>query len=223
MTPQTTTITTPFMFNVSVNCYLITSGDGYILIDTGMTRKRQVIENELERAGCQPGDLKLIIITHGDFDHSGNAAYLREKYGAPIAMHPDDAGMVENGDMTWNRNKPNFVIRTIFSLLFNLKEADRFIPDISIEEGDQLSEFGIQAQVISIPGHSRGSIGILTSADDLFCGDLFGNLKQPELWSIIDEAPAAHASIEKLGGYTIKTVYPGHGEPFPMDALIQPD
>ena len=138
-------------------------------------------------------------------------------------MHPDDAGMVENGDMTWNRNKPNFVIRTIFSLLFNLKEADRFIPDISIEEGDQLSEFGIQAQVISIPGHSRGSIGILTSAHELFCGDLFGNLKQPELWSIIDEAPAAHASIEKLGGYTIKTVYPGHGEPFPMDALIQPD
>ena len=223
MTAAITTITTPFMFKVSVNCYLVTSGAGFTLIDTGMTSKRGTIENELEHAGLQPGDLKLIIITHGDFDHSGNAAYLREKFGAPIAMHPDDAGMVEHGDMTWNRHKPNIIIRTIFSLLFKLKEADRFKPDISIEEGAQLSEHGLQAEVISIPGHSRGSIGILTSSGDLFCGDLFGNLDQPELWSIIDDSPAAHTSVEKLGSYPIKTVYPGHGEPFPMDSLVPPD
>ena len=223
MTTQITTITTPFMFNVSVNCYLLKSGDGYTLIDTGMSSKRGAIEKELESASCQPGDLKLILLTHGDFDHSGNAAYLRKKFGAQIAMHPDDSGMVEHGDMTWNRNKPNILIRTIFNLLFKLKEADRFEPDIYLNDGDDLSEYGLQARVLSIPGHSRGSISILTADGGLFCGDLLGNVDQPELWSIIDDAPAAHASVEKLGGCPIKTVYPGHGEPFPMDALTLPE
>jgi len=52
-----------------VNCYLVKTGDGFILIDTGVPSKRVDIEKELVRAGCKPGDLKLIVLTHGDFDH----------------------------------------------------------------------------------------------------------------------------------------------------------
>ena len=81
------TLTTPFVFNVSVNCYLVRTSDGFILIDTGRTNKRGVIEKELEKAGCQPENLALIVLTHGDFDHCGNAAYLRKKFGTQIAMH----------------------------------------------------------------------------------------------------------------------------------------
>jgi len=62
-----------------VNCYLIETDTGYILIDTGGSNKRTDLEKELESAGCQPGNLKLIVLTHGDFDHTGNAAYLRKK------------------------------------------------------------------------------------------------------------------------------------------------
>jgi hydroxyacylglutathione hydrolase len=83
----------------SVNCYLIETETGYILIDTGGSNKRTDLEKELESAGCQPGYLKLIVLTHGDFDHTGNAAYLRKKFGTTIAMHDDDSGMVERGDM----------------------------------------------------------------------------------------------------------------------------
>ena len=79
----------------TVNCYVVDSGAGLVLIDTGSPNGRAVLVAELVRAGCRPGDLKLIVLTHGDFDHAGNAAYLREKYGAPIAMHRDDAGMAE--------------------------------------------------------------------------------------------------------------------------------
>jgi len=60
-----------------VNCYLIKSDTGYILIDTGFSTKRTDLEKKLESAGCQPGNLKLIVITHGDFDHIGNCTYLR--------------------------------------------------------------------------------------------------------------------------------------------------
>jgi glyoxylase-like metal-dependent hydrolase (beta-lactamase superfamily II) len=80
----------------SVNCYLIETGDGFVLIDTGSSNNREALVKELEGAGCKPGRLKLILLTHGDFDHSGNAAYLRSQFEV-VAMGAEDAGMVERG------------------------------------------------------------------------------------------------------------------------------
>jgi glyoxylase-like metal-dependent hydrolase (beta-lactamase superfamily II) len=221
MTLEINILTTPFVFNVSVNCYLVRTGDGFILIDTGRTNKRGAIEKELESAGCQPGNLTLIVLTHGDFDHCGNAAYLRKKFGTQIAMHKDDSGMVERGDMLWNRNKQNILIRTIFKLFFRLSKSDRFKPDLYIDEGYDFSGYGFAAKVLDIPGHSQGSIGILTASGDLFCGDLLANIAKPEIWSIIDDSVAAHASVEKLKRLQINTVYPGHGQPFPMELFMK--
>jgi len=58
----------------TVNCHLIETDTGYILIDTGCSNKRTELEKELESAGCKPDNLKLIVLTHGDFDHTCNAA-----------------------------------------------------------------------------------------------------------------------------------------------------
>ena len=204
----------------SVNCYLIETDAGYVLIDTGGSNRRAQLEKELESAGCQPGSLKLIILTHGDFDHAGNAAYLREKFGARIAMHYDDSGMVERGDMFWNRKKPNILIRNTIRNLSGFGKSERFTPDLYIDEGYDLSEYRFDARVLHIPGHSRGSLGILTAGGDLFCGDLFDNTKKPALNSIMDDPATANASLEKLKKLNIRTVYPGHGKPLPMGAFI---
>jgi hydroxyacylglutathione hydrolase len=203
-----------------VNCYLIETDTGCILIDTGCSNKRNNIENELEGAGCKPGNLKLIVLTHGDFDHTGNAAYLREKYGTKIAMHYGDSGMVERGNMFWNRKKPNIIIRMMTPILFGFGKSKRFDPDLCIEEGYDLSEYGFDATVIYIPGHSKGSIGILTAGGDLFCGDLLTNVDRPGLNSIMDDSEEANTSVEKLMKFRISTVYPGHGKQFPMNVFI---
>ena len=140
---------------------------------------RDELEGVLARAGCQPGDLELIVITHGDFDHTGNAAYLAKTFGAKIAMHPDDAGMAERGDMFWNRQSGGDLIRTLaplFSTLFGFGRSQRFAPDLAIEEGYDLSAHGCDARVLSLSGHSKGSIGILAADGDLFCGDLLANV-----------------------------------------------
>ncbi|MDH5481449.1 MAG: MBL fold metallo-hydrolase [Candidatus Bathyarchaeota archaeon] len=221
MTLEINTIAMPFVFNVSVNCYLVRTSHGFILIDAGRTNKRGTIEKELVSVGCLPGNLKLIVLTHGDFDHCGNAGYLRQKFGIEIAMHKDDSGMVERGDMLWNRNKQNILIRIIFRLFFRLSKSDRFKPDLYIDEGYDFSGYGFDAKVLNIPGHSKGSIGILTASGDLFCGDLLANVAKPEVWSIIDDKVAAHNSIEKLKRLQINTVYPGHGQPFPMELFIK--
>jgi len=180
-----------------------------------------VIEKELESAGCYPGNLKLIVLTHGDFDHCGNAAYLCKKFGSQIAMHKDDSGMVEYGDMLRNRSKHNILIRILFKLFFRLSRPARFTPDFYIDEGYDFSEYGFNAKVLEIPGHSKGSIGILTTSGELFCGDLLANVGKPDIWSIIDDSDAAHTSIEKLKSLQINIVYPGHGQPFPMELFMK--
>jgi hydroxyacylglutathione hydrolase len=203
----------------TVNCYLVETDSGFVLIDTGSSNRRAELEKELIGAGCKPGDLRLIVLTHGDFDHTGNVAYLRAKFGAKIAMHRDDLGMAERGDMFWNRTSGNAFLRFLSPILFRFSKAHRFQPDLCLEEGDDLTEYGFEAQVLSIPGHSKGSIGILTAGGDLFCGDLLENAKEPATNSIMDDAAACDASLEKLRGFEIKTVYPGHGKSFAIDAF----
>ncbi len=210
----------PFRLGL-VNCYLVRTAGGFILIDTGNYGARLSLEAELDRAGCKPGSLRLIGITHGDFDHIGNAAYLRGKFMTPIAMHAGDVGMAERGNMFWNRKKSNIPFKVLAPVLFRFNKSDRFTPDRIVGEGDELSEYGFEAKVLSIPGHSKGSIGILTAAGDLFCGDLLTNPAEPVLNAIMDDAAAANGSVDKLRSYPINMVYPGHGDPFPMKAFLE--
>jgi len=204
-----------------VNCYLIQASAGQFLIDTGGSNARKELLRELKNIGLMPGSLKLIILTHGDFDHIGNAAYLRSAFGARMAMHRDDAGMAERGDMFFNRKKPNILIRALLPLLTGFGTSERFRPDLLLDDGYDLSQLGLETRIISIPGHSKGSIGILTASGELFCGDLFENTKEPALNSLIDDPTAANASVANLKGLKIKTVYPGHGRPFEMELLTK--
>jgi hydroxyacylglutathione hydrolase len=218
--PEIKTITLALPFGLgSVNCYLIKTEAGYILIDTGSSNQRAALEQELINADCQPGNLKLIVLTHGDFDHTGNAAYLRQKFNTPLAMHPDDFGMIKRGDMFVSRSKANPIFKAIAPVMFRFGKAKRVTPDLKITEGCDLADYGLDAQVISLPGHSRGSIGLLVSDGDLFVGDLLENTKQPALNSIMDDRVAAQASLEKLKHLNVKIVYPGHGQPFAFDQI----
>ena len=123
--------------------------------------------------------------------------------------------------MFWNRKTSNPFIKIIAPTLFRFRKSDRFEPDLYVEDGYILSEFGFDATVITIPGHSRGSIGILTASGKLLCGDLFDNADKPVLNSIMDDLEAANASVGKLRGLAVNTVYPGHGKPFPIEQFMK--
>ena len=195
------------------NCYLLKTDKGFVLIDTGRKSKRSTLEKELVNEYCKPGNLDLIILTHGDFDHTGNCAYLREKYDTKIAMHQYDVGMVEYGDMFWNRQTGNIIIKKLVNLFFKIR---KFKPDFHLDENSDLSKYGINAKVLYLPGHSKGSIGILTTDKNLFCGDLFTNQKKPKPNSLVDNLNEFNKSIDKVKSLDINTVYPGHGQPFQM-------
>lgn len=92
---------------------------------------------------------------------------------------------------------------------------DTFEPDVYVEDGQGLTDYGLGATVLHLPGHTRGSIGVLTAGADLFCGDLLDSMGKPGLQFFIDDVAAAQASLERLRGLDVRTVYPGHGKPFP--------
>jgi glyoxylase-like metal-dependent hydrolase (beta-lactamase superfamily II) len=199
----------------------VKTDSGYFLIDTGMTNARSQLTSALEHFCAQPGDLKLILLTHGDFDHTGNARYIRVKFQSRIAMHMGDAGMLENGDMFWNRKLNNRLLKKLMPVFIRFGEKEQCSPDLFLEDGASLVEYGLDARVLNTPGHSSGSICILTSAGDLFCGDLFTNSPgKPSLNSMMYDKPAGDASYERLKTFSIKMVYPGHGAPFRWDELI---
>jgi len=210
------------------NCYLVETDSSQILVDTGFPFQRSRLEEELERKGCTPGNLKLIVITHGDIDHTGNCAYLREKYDVGIAMHKGDTEMCMKDGMTRDRGEipadfplPLMVLWLTKGLLtFALgqvrwrKPFDRFEPDLLLEEGQSLAEYGFDAKILYTPGHSIGSISVLTGGGDLICGDMFSNA-----WGRILQS-TDKAGLERLKDLGVETFYPGHGSPFLIERLL---
>jgi len=224
MTREITTIELKLPFKTgSVNCYLVETDTGFILIDTGSPSNSSELESTLSEFGCNSGNLHLILLTHGDFDHSGNAASLRKKFNTKITMHAEDSPMVERGDMFLTRKKGNLMQSWIVKTMFGFGKSQRFSPDLEITDGFSLTEYGLKAEVIHIPGHSKGSTGILMADGTLICGDLFestGGSDNPKLNSLMDDLEAANRSIDKLKNLKVDTVYPGHGQPFTMESFL---
>ena len=101
-----------------------------------------------------------------------------------------------------------------------LKKEDRFVPDIILENNQILVEYGLTAKIITLPGHSKGSVGVLTEDGHFFCGDILENLEKPEQTSLVSDKEAMEQSMEKIETLEFKYVYPGHGKPFEKQSTL---
>jgi glyoxylase-like metal-dependent hydrolase (beta-lactamase superfamily II) len=209
------------------NCYLVAAGGGFVLVDTGYPTERVALLEALQAAGCGPDDLRLVILTHGDIDHAGNCAYLQQVYGVPVAMHPADAGLVEEGIQS-KKECRSLLIRVVLGLaaLFHrgvsMEDFARFKPDILVDDGLALSEWGLDARAIHAPGHTKGSICVLTADGALFSGDTLMNARKRFIisgWA--EDHEELGSSIELLMTLPVDTVYPGHLTPFLMEDFLR--
>jgi len=201
-----------------VNCYLAKAGDGFVLFDTGIGSLRGKLLGELAAAGCTRDNLRLIVLTHGDIDHAGNCAFFQREYGCPVAMHAGDRAMVEKGDLGADREVRSAFMRAMQGLLklFGVygKMAsgfETFTADLFLEEGQSLGEYGLEAMVAHIPGHTEGSLAALFASGECVSGDTL--LKGKPAYLVADGA-ALRQSVERLAHSGVSKVYPGHGKPF---------
>ena len=175
-----------------VNAFLVKLRQGFILIDTGLPGQWSMLESELKSAGCSPGKLKLVICTHGDHDHTGNCKKLQEKYKTKIAMHKTDYDIIKSGKIVKRHIKSLgfrimfFFARLIRKLIGRKPVLNMFKIDLFLKDGQSLKGFGFDAKVMHVPGHTTGSIAILTKENDFFAGDTFVNNKRPDSARIIE-------------------------------------
>jgi len=201
-------------------------GEGVILIDGGDPHKVTKLQEGIEKASIKPEEIRLIVLTHGHWDHIGSVKDIKDLTGARVLMHQKDMHFL---DETHPSQPPGFTLWGMVIIAF-LKLYSRFIRipafEVDIVVGDEdfsLVEYGIPGKVVYTPGHSWGSVSVLLESGEAFVGDLAMNMLPmrltPGLPPFGDDTQIVKKSWQKLLDMGIKTVYPAHGEPFPVEIM----
>jgi len=207
------------------HCYLL-QGDGIIMIDGGAPNQAKCFLKALERLSIQPRDLRLLVLTHGHWDHIGSAKAIKEITGAPIAMHWQEKEWLEKslkmappGVSLWGHIFVNLM--AIFMPLVHVPATDVNI--VLSDTEVSLAEYGIPGKIIYTPGHSMGSVSILLESGDALVGDLAMNgfplRLTPGLPILAENMQKVRESWKVLLDQGAKTIYPAHGKPFSSDII----
>lgn len=201
-----------------VNAFIV-KGERTIIIDTGMPGFGGKILAKMEEQGIKPGDVSLILITHGHHDHYGSAAFLKEKTGAPVAIHKNDAQALRTAV-----NPPFYPVGATGRIMAAMagmmkpRDAKGLEPDILIEEEMDLAKFGIEGKVIPTPGHTAGCVTVLLAGGCALQGDMiFGGMLRkhsPQFPYFCQDKKQLLKSIQLILDKNPKIIYAGHGGPF---------
>ena len=206
-----------------VAVYLVDSPEGVTVIDAGLAGQWKELTAELAAMGRSLGDIRGVVLTHGDSDHIGFAVRLRREHGVPVFVHAADAARARGEESTkpeWGGMKLGATTRFLwYALTRNGLRTTPVTEVVSVSDGDVLDLPGAP-HVISMPGHSPGSIAIhVPSVDAVFVGDalttrhVLTGATGPQPAPFTDDPAEALASLRRLEGLGATWVLPGHGAP----------
>jgi hydroxyacylglutathione hydrolase len=213
-------IPVPSMF---VNAFIV-RGAKTVIVDTGIPGYDENILKVMELNGIKPGDISLILITHGHHDHYGSAFALKQKTGAQLAIHRADSEALKTGV------NPKLIpigakgaIMKSLSGLMKLPEIKGMDADVLIEGEMDLSPYGLAGKVVPTPGHTPGSVSIFLNGGCALIGDLiFGGFvrqRAPGFPYFGYDSQEILRSMQKLLDFNPKIIYAGHGGPFTARAV----
>ena len=166
------------------NCYILhqEGNRDCVVIDPGY--EPEIILSYLSEKGLT---LQAILLTHGHFDHVGAVRELAAQTDCRVYLNPKDLSMPP------------------------MLTAGPLYYTNTYGEGDQLDIAGISFRVLETPGHTPGSVCLITennifSGDTLFCGSC-GRTDLPG-----GDYRAMKESLKRLAALREDyNVYPGHG------------
>ena len=220
----------PILIRLGITCvYLIPGPAGYLLIDAGLRGKTPVFRRALSRHGIAPRQIRLILVTHVHYDHVGSLKAIRSHCACPVLVHRAEATNLARGRMALppgTRPLPRALIalaRRHPRLAQGLLRFDPVVPDQIIEGPLDLSPYGFDARVLPTPGHTPGSLSVVTASGLAFVGDLAVNYlpggRGPFYPPFGDSLDTIRKSWCVLGAMGVTRIYPAHGQPFAIHKL----
>ena len=207
------------------SCYLIKE-DGIIMVDSCTPKQGKKFLKWLKDLSINPGDISLLLLTHGHIDHIGSASEFKKLTGCKVAINHREKDWVEKalksvppGVNLWGK-----VCAALGSVLITFIKLPGTPVDLALEDEDHsLEPYGIHGRVIHTPGHTSGSMSLLLDTGDAFVGDLAVNGLPmrigPGMPEVAENTDAVKESWRLLLSNGAKQIYPTHGKHFSADVL----
>ncbi|MBS1806549.1 MAG: subclass B3 metallo-beta-lactamase [Acidobacteria bacterium] len=126
--------------------YLIVTPQGNILINSNLESSPPQIKKAIESLGFKYSDTKILLISHGHFDHCAGSEQIKRETGAKYEVMQQDVPVVESGgrnDFHYSHDK---------SMWFPQTKVDRVLHD-----GDTVSLGGVTLTAHLTAGHTKGT------------------------------------------------------------------
>jgi glyoxylase-like metal-dependent hydrolase (beta-lactamase superfamily II) len=197
----------PMDFGMS-KAYLVETDEGLLLVDAGPALAARRILNQIEALGYRHEDLKRIVITHADADHTGGLAKIQQAAGAPVAASQVAADAMALGKSSRPLNLPGWLRWLLRPLLrYTPVKADRIL------SGGEVLPGGLV--VLDTAGHTPGHCSFFQpEAKVLFSGDSVlphGESLDPSRGAFCWDEARAQEAFERQLALDPDHVYSGHG------------
>lgn len=213
--------------HANVNCYLLTDGDDWTLVDAGLPKTWNVLGKALAALGLSMDGLRGVVLTHAHFDHVGFARKLTGESTAPIFVHPEDRYLAAHPYHYLRERSPLryplFYPRGIPALTAMALAGALAVKGVETSEelrpGTVLDLPG-SPEVLFTPGHTFGHCALhlaarktVLSGDALVTFDPYKGARGPQVvaGAATADSPQALASLAAIAATGADTILPGHG------------
>ena len=214
--------------NRVVNNYLVSTDDGYILIDTGYPNSFGRFQKKLHAAGIKPEEIKYVFLTHAHDDHAGFLNEVLDFTDAKVILHPKAIEGLKRGQNSFEGGCSGRIAYAFCLLLKLFGKGEHRYPSIRDEhlirlitlDSEEFQRLGFKYPVIETPGHTVDHISLVIG-DIMFCGDAamngFPSIRRVIIW--IENIEKYKRSWKKILDISPLMLYPAHGKPFKTSDL----
>jgi glyoxylase-like metal-dependent hydrolase (beta-lactamase superfamily II) len=206
----------------TMNVYLLADDGGVAVFDCGISAMTPAVA----AAGARLGGIRRVVLGHADADHRGAAPGLE----APVYCHPAERAAAESPEAFrdyWDFGKLPAYGRAFYKRVLPVWDGGAVQIAGEVEEGERIAGF----EVVHLPGHAPGLIGLFRPSDRLaLCSDcvytldpltgIKGPARIPHP-AFDQDTGVARASIRKLAALDPSAVWAGHADPVTGEVRTQ--
>jgi glyoxylase-like metal-dependent hydrolase (beta-lactamase superfamily II) len=211
-----------------VNWYLIEESGQLTVVDAGLPASWRSLLEALKAIGRAPEDVEALVLTHAHFDHIGFAERARVEFDIAVWVHENDSSLTRRPWLYMSEHSPfSYLGPKTLPIVFSFIRAGA----LRVGPIREIRRFGDEGSldvpgspvVLFTPGHTLGHVAlhlperdVVISGDALVTHDPYTDTRGPRIVArgATADTERALASLERLAGTGVRTLLPGHGEPW---------